>query len=78
MGLSPLEDDRGSTLLMGLSPTQSHVKFTTLLMGLSLLGDDCGPTVLMELSPTQSPVKFTTLLMGLLPHLEITVDFLRC
>ena len=50
MGLPPLGDDCGLTLLMRLFPIESPVKFAALLMGLPPLGDDFGPTLLMGLS----------------------------
>jgi len=39
-GITPPGDGYESTLLMGLSPTQSPAKFVAPLMGLPSLGDD--------------------------------------
>jgi len=81
MVLTPLEDYCRPTLLVGLTLTQSPIKFVALQMGLTLppLKDDWEPTPLMGLTlleahplstngshPTRSP-KFVALLMGLTP-----------
>jgi len=63
MRLLLLGDNCRPTLLMGLSPTQSLVKFTAPLMGLPPIRDDCGSTLLMTLFLTQSLAKFVAPLM---------------
>jgi len=52
--------------MMGLTPTQSPTKFTTLLMGLSLLGDDPEPNFEAGMSPIQSP-KYACTVDGITP-----------
>jgi len=52
MVLPLLEDDCEPTILMGLTPTQSHAESAAPLMGLPPLGDNCGPTLLMGLTLT--------------------------
>jgi len=66
MGLTPLEDNCGPTLLMGLTPTQSPVKFAAPLMGLTPTRRQLRTHFATGISSTRSP-KFANVAAGITP-----------